>query len=68
MMTAMNESDVAELSSLANTLDEAARRLEAIARRYEDTDEDDVAARLRDAERSLTTALRRVESIVRSAR
>lgn len=54
-------SDGATLSSIASSLQELTRRVTAIAERYQDTDLEEVALALYEAERSLGTALRRIE-------
>jgi hypothetical protein len=53
--------DAAELSSLATTLGELERRLGALGLAYEETKDDDVAAALFDAERTVRAAARSVE-------
>lgn len=55
------ESDAAELSSLRAQLDEVARRLEAVALRYQETPDSAVAIELFEAERALRSAGRVVE-------
>lgn len=54
-------SDLAELSSLRSQLDEMAKRVEAIATRYQETPDSAVAADLFEAERSLVTAGRVID-------
>ena len=61
----MRMSDAAELSALIGSLDELARRLAAIAQRYEQPPRDDVLGALYDAERNLRTARRRVETSIK---
>lgn len=55
------ESDAAELSSLRAQLDELARRVEAVALRYQETPDSAVATELFEAERALRSAGRVVE-------
>jgi hypothetical protein len=54
-------SDLAELSSLRSQLDEMAKRVEAIAFRYQETPDSAVAADLFEAERSLVSAGRVID-------
>jgi ElaB/YqjD/DUF883 family membrane-anchored ribosome-binding protein len=58
--------DAAELSSLANTLNDMLERAAAIAKRYEGTEREDVAFRLRESERSLRQAIRNVNTAAKS--
>ena len=60
------ESDRAELSALATTLDDVTRRLTAVADRHQGTDREDVAAGLYEVERSLLSAARKLERVVRA--
>jgi hypothetical protein len=62
------ESDRSELSALANTLDDLASRVTAVADRYRASTRPDVAEGLYEVERSLTTASRQLERVVRSMR
>lgn len=63
------ESDRAELSALATSLDDLTTRVTAVADRYQgSTDRRDVADGLYEVERSLRTASRKLERIVRSMR
>ena len=64
----MDSSDVAELSSIANSLEDILRRIDQLSRRYEGTPREDDAIRLRDVERGLGSALRRLEAAVRDLR
>jgi hypothetical protein len=62
------ESDQAELSALATTLDELTVRITAIADRHQRSPRTDVADGLYEVERSLLTASRKLDRIVRSLR
>jgi hypothetical protein len=53
--------DGATLSSIASSLEELTRRITGIAERYQDTDLEDVALSLYEAERALGTARRRID-------
>ena len=64
----MESSDLSDLSSVSSTLDDMTARIEAIARRYEDSPREDLAARLREVERSLGSAVRRLEALLRAER
>lgn len=55
------QSDLAELSSLRAQVDELARRVLAVAERYDETPDSAVASELFAAERGLVTARRSVE-------
>lgn len=61
-------SDAAELSALASSIEDAERRIAAIAARYEATSRDDVLGGLYEAERALRSAHRRVETVARTLR
>ena len=62
------ESDRAELSALATTLEDLTRRVTAIADRYQATPRDDLAIRLYEVERSLLAASRNLDRVLRSMR
>jgi uncharacterized protein Yka (UPF0111/DUF47 family) len=62
------DSDRSELSALANTLDDLASRVTAVADRYRGSTRPDVAEGLYEVERSLVTASRQLERVVRSMR
>jgi hypothetical protein len=62
------ESDRAELSALATTLDDLTARLTAAADRYQGTPRGDVADGLYEVERSLVTAARKLERVIRTMR
>jgi uncharacterized protein Yka (UPF0111/DUF47 family) len=62
------DSDRSELSALANTLDDLASRVVAVADRYRGGARPDIAEGLYEAERSLATASRQLERVVRSMR
>lgn len=55
------ESDTAELSALAGTLDDVTRRIGQIADRYQGTTREDLAHSLFEVERSLLNAGRRLD-------
>jgi hypothetical protein len=55
------ESDVAELSTVRAQVDELARRVTAVAERYDDTPDSAVASDLFAAERSLVAARRQLD-------
>lgn len=57
-----------ELSSLASSLEEVARRVTAIADDQAGTPREDVANELYEIERTLTHALRRLEKLVNRLR
>lgn len=59
------ESDKADLSSIATTVDELRGRVQDHADRARDQRRDDIAGALYDVERALAGALRRLESVVR---
>jgi len=61
-------SDLAELSSIETTLDDIMRRIDDMSRRYEGTPREDFAVRLREVERAMGSAIRRLESLLRSPR
>lgn len=61
-----SSSDTAELSALRTTLDEAARRIEAMADRYARSPDSAVAAELFTAERALVAAGRALHRASRS--
>lgn len=54
----------AELSSLASTLDDVRRRIAALAESHESDGDADAAIDLYEVERSLNTALRRLQKLV----
>ena len=62
------DSDRSELSALANTLDDLASRVVAVADRYRAGTRPDIADGLYEAERSLATASRQLERVVRAMR
>jgi uncharacterized protein Yka (UPF0111/DUF47 family) len=62
------DADRSELSALANTLDDLASRVVAVADRYRGSNRPDIADGLYEAERSLVTASRQLERVVRSMR
>jgi uncharacterized protein Yka (UPF0111/DUF47 family) len=62
------DSDRSELSALANTLDDLAARVVAVADRYRGGTRPDIADGLYEAERSLVTASRQLERVVRAMR
>lgn len=55
------ESDEAELSALAGTLDDVTNRIGQIAYRYQGTTREDLAHSLFEVERSLLNAVRRLD-------
>jgi hypothetical protein len=57
-------SDRAELSTLRSQLGELARRVEAVADRYEDTADSQIASHLYAAERTLISARRAVDKAI----
>lgn len=59
-------SDAAALDSLAHSADELARRVAALADRYEATQREDVRGLLRDAERALVNASRRLAAAMKA--
>jgi hypothetical protein len=62
------ESDRAELSALASTLDDLTTRITAVGDRYRGSTRPDVADGLYETERSLLTAARQLERVMRSMR
>ena len=62
------ESDRAALSALSTSLDELTARITAIADSYKGTPRTDVADALYEVERSLLTAGRKLERLLRSLR
>ena len=62
------DADRSELSALANTLDDLASRVVAVADRYRGGTRPDIADGLYEAERSLVTASRQLERVVRAMR
>jgi hypothetical protein len=60
------ESDLAELSALSTALDELTARITAIADRHQRTPRADLADSLYEVERSLLTAARKLDRVVRS--
>ena len=67
-MDSVETSDLAELSSIETTLDDIMRRIDDMSRRYEGTPREDFAVRLREVERAMGSAIRRLESLLRSPR
>ncbi|WP_420638243.1 hypothetical protein [Candidatus Poriferisocius sp.] len=61
-----NSADGAELSSMSTVLDDLLQRVADMARRYEDTDREDVSFELYEVERSLRGATRRLDRLTRS--
>ncbi|HEY8523861.1 MAG TPA: hypothetical protein VIL48_02785 [Acidimicrobiales bacterium] len=62
------DSDRSELSALASTLDDLASRLTGVADRYKTGPRTDIAEGLYEVERSLLTAARQLDRVVRSMR
>jgi hypothetical protein len=62
------ETDRAELSALATSIDEVTRRVTAAADRLRGTPRDDIANGLYEVERSLLTAGRRLDRVIRALR
>lgn len=58
--------DIAELSTVSTQIDELVARITEVAERYRGTDEDAVAVRLFEVERSLMGASRSLRSAVRA--
>jgi hypothetical protein len=56
----------AELSSLATILGDVIHRLEVIGEAYRAAQRDDLAGEIREADRGLVTAVRRLERIMRA--
>ena len=59
-------SDIAELSTVSTQIDELVARVTEVAERYHGTDEDAVAVRLFEVERSLMSAGRGLRSAMRA--
>lgn len=59
-------SDQAELSAVTTQIDELLVRVVEVAERYRGTDRDDVAIRLFEVERSLSSAGRSLQSALRN--
>jgi hypothetical protein len=57
--------DAAELSSLMTVVTDVALRVAEVARRREDESDDASAGRLQEIERSLVTAGRRMQAVIR---
>jgi hypothetical protein len=57
-------SDLAELSTVRSQLEDLARRVEAVADRYEDTADSQIASDLYAAERTLVSARRAVDKAI----
>jgi hypothetical protein len=57
-------SDLAELSTVRSQLEELARRVEAVADRYEDTPDSQIASDLYAAERTMVSARRAVDKAI----
>ena len=68
MQNAAHESDRAELSALATSLDELAARGTAAGDRVQGTARTDLADGLYEVERSLLTASRKLDRVVRAMR
>ena len=64
----VQSSDLAELSSIGTTLDDIMRRIDDMSRRYEGTPREDFAVRLREVERAMGSAVRRLEALLRAPR
>ena len=62
------DSDRSELSALAGSLDDLRARITAVADRYRGTPRTDLADGLYEVERSLLTAGRQLDRVVRSMR
>jgi hypothetical protein len=62
------ETDRAELSALATSIDEVTRRVTAAADRLRGTPRDDIANGLYEVERSLLTAGRKLDRVIRALR
>jgi hypothetical protein len=62
------ESDRAQLSALATTLDDLTRRIAEVASRHRASPREDIAMGLDEVERSLATAGRRLEKVMRAMR
>jgi hypothetical protein len=62
------ETDRAELSALATSIDEVTRRVTAAADRLRGTPRDDIANGLYEVERSLLTAGRQLARVIRALR
>ena len=62
------ENDRAELSALATTLDDLTARVTSAADRYQGTPRADVADGLYEVERSLLSAARKLERVLRTMR
>lgn len=62
------ETDRAELTALATTLDDLTARLTSTADRLQGSPRDDVAEGLYEVERSLRTATRKLERVLRTMR
>jgi hypothetical protein len=62
------DTDRAELSALATSIDEVTRRVTAAADRLRGTPRDDIANGLYEVERSLLTAGRKLDRVIRDLR
>jgi len=62
------ESDRAQLSALATSLDDLTRRIAEVAGRHRASPREDIASGLDEVERSLITAGRRLEKVMRAMR
>lgn len=60
------DSDMAELATVSTQIDELVARVTEVAERYHGTDEDAVAVRLFEVERSLMGASRSLRSAMRA--
>ena len=67
-MESVESSDLAELSSIATTLEDILHRIDDMSRRYEGTPREDFAVRLREVDRSLGSGVRRLEALLRAPR
>jgi hypothetical protein len=59
-----SSSDLAELSTVRSQVEDLARRVEAVADRYEDTADSQIASDLYAAERTLVSARRSVDKAI----
>ena len=62
------ESDRAQLSALATSLDELTRRIAEVAGRHRTAPREDIGQGLDEVERSLVTASRRLAKVMRAMR
>ena len=68
MQNAAHESDRAELAALATSLDELAARVTAAGDRFQGSPRADLADGLYEVERSLLTASRKLDRVLRAMR